>query len=144
MFLLGVEHGAVSVESYTFSATLRPAPDDQRPGHCMGAHSGGADREQWWDSPRAGPGHQVPVAEAACCFVLAKRTEPPEKHMLAMQRCQEGERVALQVPLGSPAMRADTTILSNSSARIKPRSSAASRKVWCSPKALCAMAEALS
>ena len=28
------------------------------------------------------------VAEAACCFVLAKSTENPEKRMLAMQREQ--------------------------------------------------------
>ncbi len=50
------------------------------------------------------------VAEAACCLVLAKSTENPEKRMLAMQREQ---RALLEVQCESMRLRRSTRWSSN-------------------------------
>ena len=47
--------------------------------------------QQWRRMGRAGAGDWLPCGQAACCFVLAKSTENPEKRMLAIQREQRAQ-----------------------------------------------------
>lgn len=80
---------SLEVDAFKGAAQITPGTLDGVPiiGWLVGSNGGG-----WVVLGRAIGFH---VAEAACCFVLAKSTENPEKRMLAMQR-ERRARLALQ------------------------------------------------